>query len=275
MHYPKWAPHPLVELHKARIEDRDQGDATKARDPETIITDALRGLDREISDANIEQLRRYLYRMPLASLPRDEGIELLERLITAEAMKSVWVALGKRVSDDRELYKFLGACERGIMGWRGDQKLSITERRKSYQDIFDTVAKLQSLMGRASDFDGYSITQLIEEEQFAFMLQCVGAKVTDADEVSYARFCLSELMPSINSLFNDIGKKAKEYSNNGPVAKKPNSENAEIHYFVRTLSSYCQKTFEQPLHETVATTASVVFDQSTFDADYIRKIVKG
>lgn len=72
----------------------------------------------------------------------------------------------------------------------------------------------------------------------------------------------------------DIFVKADEYMKESVTVKKPNSENAQTHYFVRQLSNFFQSYFGQPLHESVAVTTSVILDIKEIDSDYVRKLVK-
>lgn len=232
-----------------------------------------------MTEENIENMRRKIYRQSMIrSLPDDESTALLEKLITDLNMKGVWITLAKRSTHERDPWQFFTACEGGITGWRGDQKQTAAERRAFYQEIHDTACKLQSLMHTASAFDYYSITTLVEDQTVEWLMETLGATFSDhiptGEEVSYARFCLSDVIPSSFKVLNDIGEKAKQYRDEPSTVKKPNSQNAKIHYFIRQLSDYCQRVYTQPLHEVVAVTTSVIFDLPNCDDDYVRKIVK-
>lgn len=280
MNYPEWAPTTLVEQHKRRTEGNQSERKFKTSDPETIIADLKQKHGRDITEANVEDFRRKLYRQWLfgGGLPDKERTALLEKLITNLNMKGVWIALAKRSTHERDPWRFFAACESGITGWRGDQKQTAAERREFYQEIHDTAYKLQSLMHKASEFDHYSINKLVEDQTVEWLIETLGASFSEAtpadQEVSYAQFCLSEVIPSSFEVLKDIGEKAKQYRDELSIVKKPNSQNAKIHYFVRQLSDYCQRVYNQPLHEVVAITTSVVFDLPNCDDDYVRKIVK-
>lgn len=71
----------------------------------------------------------------------------------------------------------------------------------------------------------------------------------------------------------DISEKAKQYGKEEPLAKKPNSDNADIHYFARWLSEYLKKRYGQPLHDVVAATTEVACNRLSIDSDYVRKLV--
>ena len=71
----------------------------------------------------------------------------------------------------------------------------------------------------------------------------------------------------------NISEKATQYGEEKPTVKKPKSENADIHYFVRSLSRYLRNRYNQPLHDVVAVTTEVTFDRQSIDSDYVRKLV--
>ncbi|MEQ1741849.1 MAG: hypothetical protein ABL869_05030 [Candidatus Nitrotoga sp.] len=270
MNYPEWAPQILVEQHKKRTDNDLPERKFKTQDPETIIADVLQKQGGNMSEENIENIRRTLYRNSLGGLPDKESTALLELLISDLRMKDAWKALAKRVKQGQEFFSFFRACEDGITGWRGDLKQTPSERRAFYQEIWDAAATLQSLMGKSSEFDHYSINRLVDDQQIKWLLD----ELSGTTDIRYARFCLHDVIPSMFEILNDIATKATQYAEEESSVKKPNSVNAEIHYFTRSLSDYCQGQYNQPLHEVVAITTAVIFDQQNIDTDYVRKIVK-
>lgn len=268
MNYPEWAPQMLVERHKSRVDSNAPERKFKTRDPDAIVADAAQKHEG-MTEENIENYRRQLYRMSFG-LPDEESTALLNQLITDPRMRGVWKTLAKRIEKDAEYLHFFSACEGGIKGWRGDLKQTAAERKAFYQEIRDVAGRLIFLMNKASEFDLYSINKLIDDQAVEWLLEVLDAP----NDVSYARFSVSEIIPSIYEVLIDISEKATQYGEEGSSVKKPNSPNAEIHYFIRLLSSYCQNRYNQPLHEVVAITTSVIFNQENIDADYVRKIVK-
>lgn len=273
MKYPEWAPPILVNLHASRTNNAtDRKFIT--RDPETELDDILKKYGSGMTDENIEQQRRYLNRISFF-LPDKESTALLEQLITNTLMKDVWKTLSKRIQEDREYLHFFGACEGGIMGWRGDRKQTTKEKEIFFQEIADTSGKLLGLLHNAGEYDYYSTIKLRSDKEIKYLLESLDSNIEPSeDNISYARFTLSDFAPSMIEILSDIADKAREYSKNEPIVKKPNSTNAEIHYFVRRLSDYFQSRYSQPLHEAVAVTTSVIFDQQNIDTDYVRKLVK-
>ena len=124
MKYPEWVPTTLVELHKFRTEGDQSARKIKARDPETVIADIEKKNGKKFTEADAELMRRKIYRQSmLPGLPDQESTALLEMLIKDQNMKAVWVSLTKRSTPERDPLQFFYACESGITGWRGQQRL--------------------------------------------------------------------------------------------------------------------------------------------------------
>jgi len=244
-----------------------------ASSPESLISDSAlkqKGMTKE----GIENLRLRIDRldgeMP-CGLPEKESTALLEQLITDIRMKDVWKALAKRTDEDYEFFLFFKACEAGILGWRHDLKQTASERKAFYQEIRDTSAKLFSLLNKADQFDLYTIDSLYNDKKIEWLMESLDVPPY---AIPHARSRLAEIMPSIYQVLINISEEAAQYGKEESSVKHPNSPNAEIHHFIRLLSGYCQYKFKQPLHEVVAITASVIFNQQNIDDDNVRKLVK-
>jgi len=244
-----------------------------ASDPESMISVAVlkqKGMTKE----GIENLRLRLYRLDgkmLCGLPDKESTALLEQLITDIRMKDVWKALAKRIDEDYGFFLFFKACEAGILGWRHNLKQTASERKAFYQEIRDTSAKLFSLLNKADQFDLYAIDSLYNDKKIERLMDNLDVP-PHSISIPCARSNLAEIMPSIYQVLIDISEEAEQYGKEESTVKKAKSPNAKIHYFTRLLSGYCQRCYKQPLHEVVAITASVIFDQE-IDTDYVRKLV--
>lgn len=267
MEYPEWAPSILVERHKSRVDSKVSDRKFKTSDPDAIVADATKKY-KDLTEESIENYRRYLYRMSFG-LPDEESTTLLGKLITDHRMKEVWKTLARRIVKDSEFSHFFNVCEGGISGWRGDPKQTIAERKEFYQEIRDTARKLILLMHKSGRFDLYSINNLIDDQTIEWLIEALDIP----SEPSYTRFCVSDVVPHVNKVLIDISEKATQYGEEEPTVKKPKSENADIHYFVRMLSRYLKNKYKQPLHEVVAATTEVVFDRQNIDSDYVRKLV--
>lgn len=242
-----------------------------ASDPESMISDAVlkqKGMTKE----GIKNLRLRIDRLGdemSCGLPEKESTALLKQLLTDFRMKDVWKALAKRIDEDYEFFLFFKACEAGIIGWRHNLKQNASERKAFYQEIRDTSAKLFSLLNKADQFDLYAIDSLYNDKKIEWLMDSL---YVSPHAIPNARSHLAEVMPSIYQVLIDISEEAEQYGKEESPVKKARSPNAKIHYFTRLLSGYCQRCYKQPLHEVVAITASVIFQQN-IDTDYVRKLV--
>jgi hypothetical protein len=186
-------------------------------------------------------------------------------------MRAVWITLKKRIVNDSELFDYFNACERGIACWRGDQKLTISQRRVFYTDISKTALKLLLLMRDASEFDGYDVPQLVPKNHIQSLLEELESPYKDH---SFAFLSVSGCIPSIIEILIDISTKARKHADEESSIKRPTARNAELNHFIRYISNYFQGSFHQPLHQAVAITTSVIFDDADIDSDHVRQIVK-
>ena len=202
-------------------------------------------------------------------------------------MKAVWASIARRIEIELEFVHFWTTCGTIIQGWRRAQKLSTKQHREYFQKIHEHALALAQLMYETVEFQHNSITDLIETDSIKWLLEALNTSLSKfvyeerstlyapADEeesILYARTMLALITPSVDVVLDDIATKALTFSKEEPLVRKPNSENAPIHYFVRSLSGYLKKRYGQPLREVVATTTYVIFDQE-IDTDYVRKLV--
>lgn len=278
MNYPEWAPKTLVEQHKRRTVGNQAGTKYKTIDPDTIAATITRKFGHIQTGLNAEDVSRNYYRKWMRRrLPDQQRTELLEKLITDLTMKRVWTAIAKRSTDESDPWQFFIACERGIGGWRGDQKQTKKKRNAFHQKIHDTARELETLMAKASEFDSYSLAELVNGATADALIKALGSqfsgRVPAGQETDHARYWLASVLPSADDVLADIAEKAKRYRDQPLIVKQPNSRDAKIHYFVRQLSKYCKRTYAQPLHDVVALTTSVIFDLQDFDSDHVKKTV--
>lgn len=197
-------------------------------------------------------------------------VKRLDKLITDTRMNQVWAAMNKRIMHDEQAIDFVFACNRGINDWVTDPKQSSAERRMLLEDIASCTKKLAGLMGQSVDMRSYPISDVISDEyiEFAFGIK-------DPEGLKDFRANLEFCLPTFETVLEDIHSKALAHSKSKSQVRKPRSENAYVHYFVKTLSMYFIKTYGQPLHDSVAITACVLLDREDVDSDYVRKLVNG
>lgn len=270
MEFPSWAPKSLIELYKIRLGSKNIEHDIE----ETLEKYALK---YQMSSEVRAAVRERMYRSEIL-LPKNEGNRLIEKLLTDDRMKNVWAAVGKRALNESYARDLWLACNFALVSWRGEPKLTPTERENLFLEISEAASKLSHLMDRTREFEYYSITQLIDKDKITWLLEELDASspYEDSDmNIDYAKFSLSDIIPSWKELLTDIGNKALAYSENVPVLLKPNSVNAEINYFIRAISAAFKDQYKQPLHASVANLACVVFDREDIDPDLVRKLVSG
>lgn len=277
MNYPDWAPESLVELHKFRLGSSKNSNSADQFSPDGYI-EKLRSDEKynHYDEQAWTRLKESLYRNQMF-LPKKEGDRLLGRLLTDQRMKEVWLTLARRKKGEDDPRRFWLMCDSCIVGWRGEPKITQSERLAILDNIKESAAELQHNMHLLKDFNHYRINDLIETETVEWLVETLDSDLSQFNEskaIEYAKFCLSDVIPSFDIVLMDIYSKAENSKKEVVTVKKPNSENAQTHYFVRQLSSFFQDYFEQPLHESVAITTSVVLEIELIDSDYVRKLVK-
>lgn len=285
MIYPEWAPRSLVELHREKLKYRPSETGFNPADPESFIESIVREHGGKLSAEGIENLRQRLYRNSFVGLPTNESAEILGRLITDQGMKSVWSSITKHAGDELGPINFFSACEDAITGWRGEQKSTKTERNKEMQRVQDIAAELSNLLHECPDFDHFSIANMIDDEHLRVIADGIAShevevpgyqlRVTpDESDLRYFRMSMYEAIPSVHKVLEQVAERAKKIAARGVMVKKPGSKKAAVHYFVRIMSEYCQTQFSKPLHNVVAITAAVLFQDSCIDSSYVAHLLE-
>lgn len=269
MKYPEWAPEIFVEAYKMWTEESPER-VSWMTDPNDFIAELeRRGLSIPPDEA--ENIRQRQYRDRL-SVPDIEKMDLVKLLITDLRMKEVWAVLARRIRSDLGFYEFFEACVEAIAGWRGESKLTVAEKRAHYTEVGQVAKKLAFLLDRSREFDLYLPEDLIGDQDIKWFLEDMC--ITNGENIDQDMLRIRLAGPQVDSVLWDIAEKAEKYAEDKNLVKQPNSPNADIHYFIRSLSAYCKRKFGQPLHDVVAITTSVIFDKSNVDNTYVRKIIK-
>lgn len=280
MKYPEWAPVILAERHKSRMDSDSPERKFKRGDPDTIVAEFAKWCDGLVKKENIENYRRFLHHSLDLGLPDEETTVLLDKMITKLRMKAVWKTLARRIQEDIEYSHFFDVCELSMYGWHGAIRRTKEEQKALHQEIHDTAGKLIYLIRESGEFDFYSMSDLIGDSSIYGLMDALDTQ----NELSYARSYVSDIMPKIEEVLEDISERAIQYREKESSVKKPGSKRAHVQYFVRALSHYLNSKYNQPLHEVVAVTTSVLFDDrssinsnlfdpSSIDSDYVRKLV--
>ena len=270
MIYPEWAPEILVEGYKMWMASPPAERKSWMTDPNDYIAELVRrGVPIDPEDA--ENIRQQQYRERL-HIPDAERMALVNLLITDLRMKNVWSILSRRTRSDLEFYEFFEACEQAIAGWRGDSKQTVAEKRAHYREVGKVARRLAFLLNRSREFDLYSPEDLIGNHDIEWLLEDMGITSQQSFDMGMLRIHLAG--PSTDMVLEDIAEKAEKYAQEENLVKHPNSADAEIHYFIRSVSAYCRCKYGQPLHDVVAITTSVIFDEPNIDTDRVRKTIK-
>lgn len=276
MLYPEWSPEALIKHHKHRCDISSKGEFSPDFNPSDYV-ESMRTDEKfkTFNENQFKEIEESLYRS-MNILPRSESDELLLRLITDQRMKDVWLSLSRRKRSDEDEVKFWLTCEMAIAGWRGEPKITNKERKQILFNIHNYSEMLSEEIRKIRDFDSYNIVNLLKDDAVESIMEIFSSNLTlesKEDKISYSRFHLSYVMPKLQTILINLMLISAQSLRNDVVVKKPNSENAEVHYFVRQLSNFFRNYFGQPLHDSVAITASVLLDVENIDSDYVRKLV--
>lgn len=267
--YPDGAPKKLVDLLEARRKiDRKFTSILKNQAVDFILEHRT-----NIEACSEEQKRehRAKYHDMFVLFPMKEQIEVLEKLLTHAEMKTAWTNLGKVKKDNYGYEQFWHACMDAIAGGRRANQRSGAEHRKHFQNIKECASTLTKLLEETDEMYSFLITELISDDRIDQLRRKL--HVSSDSNIQHIRSHLDSVIPSIQAILYNISISAEKISGVEPLAKKPNSDKATIHYFIRHLSRYLKNQYGKPLHVVVAATTHVVFDDLDINADYVRKIV--
>lgn len=285
MNYPDWAPRSLVELHREKLRYSSSGTGFNPADPESFIERIVHEHEGNLSAEGIENLRQRLYRNSFVGLPAPESVEILGRLVTSQSMKSVWKSIERHADGEQGAVEFFNACENAITGWRGEVKRTKAERNGLLHRVQELASELSLMLHDCPDFDFFSIDDMIDDAHLRVIADGIATyeveihgyqlRVTpDENDIRYFRMSMSEAIPSIHKVLEEVVGRAKKIAAQEVMVKKPGSPKAEVHYFVRFISDYCRVQFSKPLHEVVAVTASVVFCDENIDSAYVAGLLR-
>lgn len=280
MRYPDWAPPGLVELHRLKLEYTKSTTGFNPVDPESFIESIVREHGGKLSADGVENLRQRLYRNSFVGLPNAESTEMLGRLIGSESMRGVWRAIDRHADGEHGAVEFFSACENAIAGWRGEAKRTKAERNALLLRVQELASELSLMLHDCPDFDYFSIANMIDDEHLKVIADGIASHevevpgyqlrfTPDEDDLRYFRMGMSDAIPTVHKVLEQVAKRAKKIAAQDVIVKKPGSQNAQVHYFVRSLSDYCRTQFSKPLHDVVAVTASVIFQDANIDSPYV------
>lgn len=266
--YPDWAPTELVESLKTRRKYNHIMTSTAQNKAVDYMLEHSTNIEA-CSEEQKQELRAR-YHDSFVLFPLEEQIEILERLLTNENMEKGWKSLSKRIKNANEYDKFWNTCMEAITEGRRSYQRSGAQHKEHFEKIEKYASTLSKLLEETAEMIYFPITKLISDgkiDRFRTQLHIPPEK-----NVQHVRSYLNGVIPDIQAILHKVAVKAEEISKVEPLVKKVNSNNAEIHYLVRSLSKYFSTQYGQPLHGVVAATAGVIFDKPEIDADYVHKL---
>lgn len=267
MNFPDWAPKELVHYYGSHLSKEYPKSDLPKEVQESIFT-----------------------AIGASATHKQEVKTLLEKYLNDERMKEVWNTLKKRTTNDMSYIRFLNRCQNGVHHWRINPKLTKTEFKNHFNDINETASKLLLLLNKYHSFGYVNTTDLIDDKLIESLLDVMDSNLLFEgnfenehelngdklkEQLNYTRSYLSDVVPTVDKILENIANKSKEDMEHVPVIKQPNSPNAHLHYFIKTLSHHMLKEYDQPLHKVVAITTAVTFDLDDYDENTVRKIVTG
>jgi hypothetical protein len=273
---PEWAPKELIATLEAH--HRYASLKTDSMEDKTLSFMLENSTNIEACSGGQKQEHLERYREAYSLLPHAELIEILEELLTGYEMRAAWTSLGKVFKDDSDYRFFWIACMEAITGGRKMYRRSGAEHRKHFQKINKCASTLSQLLDETTEMYSFPVTELISDDRINRLRE--NLRVPPESSAQHARSYLDGVIPNIQAILHNIAVKAEKISKEELLVKKPNSKTsettkkAEIHYFIRYLSRYLKDEYHKPLHEVVAATARVVFNDLEIDVDYVRQLTR-
>jgi hypothetical protein len=197
-------------------------------------------------------------------------LDTFHRLITREAMRRVWPVLYKwpvaerHSSEDKDqiilrLAYYVHGLRLGPSEWDLTTK---AQRRKQRSEIISTARNLARLI-RSSPYDA-TIPAYAVETANKNCSDLALLSIMHADQLR-----ISELLDRLADTVEAIELEPSVFVHTKAHAKDKGGLPFR-RYFVRTLSAYIRLIYDRPLHDVVATVASVILDDDAIDAYYVR-----
>jgi hypothetical protein len=252
------------------------------------ITVAKQSIENDKQRA-LEQGRKYLPVFGPLGFTQD-AIHIFERLACHPDMEGVWEKLNKvfdNGSRRRDTWAFANFCYQTMGAWKFSPRRTTAEHKHHFEtianDLRDVVHRIVTepefgMIGQMAAT--VSPLEMIENDTLEWLLEAIDADPTDGkiiknqnDAVSYLRFCLGDVVPTLYEYSEWIAGEAERIAAQPSISDRPNRDSAQRTFFVRHLSRWFRERFDRPMHEAVAGVASALFDE-VVTADTVRKVVR-
>ncbi|WP_338853414.1 hypothetical protein WE348_07500 [Alteromonas macleodii] len=170
---------------------------------------------------------------------------------------------------------FLETIELAFAGIDNYENKTPKERNEDLKEISQLAEKLSRRV-RNVPFNN-SADEMIDHESYYSSVACKVWGENWLNNLSHKENLrkLGIYFPSFEYILQELSNLAeREWKNHSSVVKKVNSDDAQITYFVRVLSTWCSENFSTPCHELVALATSITFDLDDFDKDQVRNKLK-
>lgn len=197
--------------------------------------------------------------------PDDEGHQFFSAkaslLIQSPRMEKAWRAIDRRLPSSTDHFCFVGAVGRSLWAFRGIERLTRRNRRKSLQDIASAARLLAA-----------SWRDLPEFRWQCFQKICPQGDFHPGSVFDSAAFIFFTGNPGRSWLLA-VADTADEWSKGtGSTVSRPNGKNAARLFFLRSLTAELREGLGKPLRSTVYDTASVFFEMDDITPNDIAKL---
>ena len=192
-------------------------------------------------------------------------------LITHPDMSKVWKRIAARIYKNSEsdftygcqFLEYTNNIQSALSGGSYWEKLPAAQRKNEYEELIDNLKKVADTLNKINHQDlAHGLTSNVERLKLELSL---------SDGSADAR--LFYKIPSLLNLYADVLQKDQRYKNN-ILIDRPNSTNAPISYFTRSLYTAHKRDFGTPLYEIISTIAGVFYPDHDTSSEKIRASIR-
>ena len=270
--FPTWAPTDLVQ-HLVELRPKAEEETKRAEAGE------IRVLDKK---TDLEKGELYV---GIRFIGHSTAYKIAKALISGPGMETVWKSLqrhkhsfkpqGFLFGGKTQARNLHGACVEAETRWINLPKRTTDESRKLHRNIAALSLELTELLLQVEAKELLDIRQFIDKErerEFLRALEHDGHDLWPGID-GYMSHLLGNLIEPMPGLLLKLHKRALHHAENPLAVSQPNSPNAKLNYFIRELSEYFNRAYNQPLHAHVAAVVSAVLN-SDVDEDRVRALIR-
>jgi hypothetical protein len=192
-------------------------------------------------------------------------------LITHPEMTKVWKNITARIyknpetdlTHDSQLLKYTRNIQSALSGGSYWEKLPTAQRKNKYEELIKNLNKVADTL---HEIDHYELTHGVTNHAERFQLELRLANGSEYAHLFYK-------IPNLLSIYADVLQKDERYKKNVFI-DRPNSNDAPVSYFARSLSTAHERDFGTPLHKTISIIAGIFFPDHDTSYDKIRASIR-